>query len=162
MDRKRRIRWIKDLSALGLFILTTFAARASLADHYIVPSGSMKPTVQIGDRILVNKLAYGLRVPFTTHYLIEGSDPQSGDVVILKSPEDGTILLKRVVGVPGDPVTMNDGRSFNLADDEYFVMGDNRGNSHDARAFGPVRRGAIFGHAKGVFRRDGHFVWRKL
>ena len=163
MDRKRHHpKWTKELVALGLFILATFAARASLADHYIVPSGSMEPTVEINDRVLVNKLAYGLRIPFTTHYLLEGADPRRGDVVVLKSPENGTILLKRVVAIPGDPVSMHDGRRFVLAEDEYFVMGDNRGNSHDARSFGPVDRGAIFGHARAIFRRDGHFGWYSL
>ena len=85
-------------------------ARASFADHYRVPSGSMEPTVVVGDHICVNKLAYGLRVPDSAVYLVHGRDPQRGEVVVLTSPLDGEVLLKRVVAVPGDVVQVVDGR----------------------------------------------------
>jgi signal peptidase I len=84
-------------------------ARASLADHYLVPSGSMQPTVHTGDHVVVNKLAYGLRVPLTEVYLVEASGPARGDVVVLTSPEDGKVLLKRVVALPGDRIRVEDG-----------------------------------------------------
>ena len=86
-----------------------FTARASLADHYVVPSGSMQPTVQIGDHVVVNKLAYGLRVPLTELYVLDTTGPARGDVVVLSSPEDGKVLLKRVVALPGDRVRVEDG-----------------------------------------------------
>jgi signal peptidase I len=85
-------------------------ARASFADHYQVPSGSMEPTVAVGDQICVNKAAYGLRVPASQTYLLEGRDPARGDVVVLASPADGEVLLKRVVAVPGDVVEVSAGR----------------------------------------------------
>jgi signal peptidase I len=75
-----------------------------------VPTGSMNPTIVEGDRILVNKQAYGLRIPFTTVRLTHGADPQRGDIVIFPSPEDGITLVKRVVGLPGDTVEMRDER----------------------------------------------------
>lgn len=84
-------------------------ARASFADHYVVPSGSMEPTVHVGDRIFVNKLAYGLRVPLTDVYVVDANGPARGDVVVLTSPEDGRVLLKRVVALPGDRVRVEDG-----------------------------------------------------
>jgi signal peptidase I len=84
-------------------------ARASFADHYIVPSGSMEPTVQVEDRVLVDKLAYGLRIPLTDVYLARFAPPSRGDVVVLTSPESGTVLLKRVVAVGGDLVRVHDG-----------------------------------------------------
>jgi len=85
-------------------------ARASFADHYRVPSGSMEPTVQVGDQICVNKMAYGLRVPASQRYLVQGAGPARGDVVVLSSPSDGEVLLKRVVAVPGDVVEVSGGR----------------------------------------------------
>jgi signal peptidase I len=85
-------------------------ARASFADHYQVPSGSMQPTVAIGDQICVNKMAYGLRVPASQKYVLEGAGPARGDVVVLSSPSDGEVLLKRVIAVPGDVVEVTAGR----------------------------------------------------
>jgi signal peptidase I len=87
-----------------------FTARSSLADHYYVPSGSMLPTVHIDDRILVNKLAYGFRIPLFETYAVKFGGPSRGDVVVLASPEDDVTLLKRVVAVPGDRVSVVDGQ----------------------------------------------------
>jgi signal peptidase I len=85
-------------------------ARASLADHYRVPTGSMEPTVAVDDQVCVNKLAYGLRVPASEVYVVHGHGPARGDVVVLDSPVDGTVLLKRVVAVPGDVVAVVHGQ----------------------------------------------------
>ncbi len=68
----------------------------------------MKPTIIEGDRIFVNKLAYDLKVPFTTWHLAQWSNPQRGDIVVFYSPHDGTRLVKRVVGLPGDTVELRD------------------------------------------------------
>jgi signal peptidase I len=70
----------------------------------------MKPTILEGDRIFVNKVAYDLKVPFTTWRIREWADPRRGDVVVLLSPVNGTRLVKRVVGVPGDRVEMRSHR----------------------------------------------------
>jgi signal peptidase I len=64
----------------------------------------MEPTVHVADRILVNKLAYGVRVPLADVYALDINAPARGDVVVLTSPEDGIVLLKRVAAVPGDRV----------------------------------------------------------
>jgi signal peptidase I len=66
----------------------------------------MNPTILEGDRIFVNKLAYDLKVPFTTRHLAEWSDPQRGDIVVFYSPQDGKRLVKRVVGLPGDSIAL--------------------------------------------------------
>jgi signal peptidase I len=96
------------VSVLGASAII-LVARASFADPYQVPSGSMEPTVQVGDQICVNKMAYGLRVPASQSYVVEGAGPARGDVVVLSSPSDGQVLLKRVVAVPGDVVQVSDG-----------------------------------------------------
>ncbi len=86
--------------------------RSACADWNDVPSGSMKPTILEGDRIFVNKLAYDLKVPFTTIHLAEWGDPRRGEVVVLWSPHDGKRLVKRVVGIPGDTIETRGGRLF--------------------------------------------------
>jgi signal peptidase I len=68
----------------------------------------MKPTVVEGDRVLTEKIAYDLRIPFTDAVLWHRAEPKHGDIVVLYSPEDGMRLLKRVVGVPGDVIAMRD------------------------------------------------------
>jgi signal peptidase I len=104
--------------------LVVFSIRSSLADWNDVPSGSMKPTILEGDRVFVNKLAYDLKVPFTTWHLAEWSNPQRGDVVVFYSPYDEVRLVKRVVGVPGDTVELqNDQLVINGKPMEYGPLG---------------------------------------
>jgi signal peptidase I len=91
---------------LLIVLLIGVTLRSAVADWNDVPTGSMKPTILEGDRIFVNKLAYGLRLPLTAWWLTRWSEPQRGDVVIFFSPEDGARLVKRVVGLPGDVVVM--------------------------------------------------------
>jgi len=91
-------------------ILVVLAGRSSLADHYIVPSGSMEPTLIPGDRVLVDKMSFGIRLPFSEIVLIPGEPPKAGEVVIFDSPEDGVRLIKRVVAVAGDRVELRGGR----------------------------------------------------
>jgi signal peptidase I len=91
------------MAALALIV---FSIRSSLADWNDVPSGSMRPTILEGDRVFVNKLAYDLKVPFTTWHLAEWSDPKRGDIVVFFSPHDGKRLVKRVIGLPGDTIEL--------------------------------------------------------
>lgn len=93
---------------ITILLITSF--RSAVADWNDVPTGSMKPTILEGDRIFVNKLAYDLKVPFTTKRLTSWGEPQRGDMVVFFSPVDGTRLVKRVVGVPGDLISMRDHR----------------------------------------------------
>jgi signal peptidase I len=99
--------WVKPLLVVGLVL---GSLRSAIADWNDVPSGSMKPTILEGDRVFVNKIAYDLKVPFTTWRVSEWSAPERGDVVVLYSPHDGKRLIKRVVGIPGDRVAMKDHR----------------------------------------------------
>ena len=108
---RTRIRIIgKDLVSIGLTTLLVLAARSSLADHYAVPTGSMEYTMMPGDRVVVNKSAYGVRVPFTSWTFMNRNPVTRGDVVIFDSPEDGVRLVKRVVAVGGDTVAIWGGR----------------------------------------------------
>ncbi len=92
-----------------LFMLLLMVARTSFANHYVVPSGSMQPTLQPGDRVVVDMSAYGVRVPYTRMQLVPRGAPRRGDVVVFKSPDDGQRLIKRVVAVAGDEVDLDSG-----------------------------------------------------
>src|SRR5512137_1083310 len=103
---RARYWWRKEIRWWLVIGLVVFSIRSSLADWSDVPTGSMKPTILEGDRVFVNKLAYDLKVPFTTRHIAAWSDPQRGDVVVFFSPRDGTRLVKRVVGLPGDTIEL--------------------------------------------------------
>jgi signal peptidase I len=83
-------------------VLFLAVVRSVVGDWSTVPSGSMIPTLIDGDRVLVNKLAYDLKLPFTTFELLRWDNPRRGEVIILFSPADGLRLVKRVIGLPGD------------------------------------------------------------
>ncbi len=104
--------WREWLRPLLIIIAVLSTVRSTVADWNDVPSGSMKPTILEGDRIFVNKLAYDLKIPFTTRHVAQWDDPQRGDIVVFFSPEDGKRLVKRVVAVPGDRIALRDNRLY--------------------------------------------------
>jgi signal peptidase I len=91
-----------------LFLGLMFVFRSAVADWNLVPSSSMNPTLISGDRVIVNKLAYSLRVPFTLQHIARWANPAAGDVITFDSPKDDVNLIKRVVAVAGDVVSMRD------------------------------------------------------
>ncbi len=120
MSRTRELprsssRWMKRLADVALLAILVIG-RGSFADHYHVPSGSMEPTLQVNDRLAVDKSAYGLRVPLTQVWLTE-SEPERGDVVVFASPVNGDTLVKRLVGLPGDRIAF---------DGEHLVLNGKR------------------------------------
>ncbi|MFT5758476.1 MAG: signal peptidase I [Alteromonadaceae bacterium] len=105
-------RWLRKLwnenKSLVVFISLMLVFRSAVADWNDVPTGSMKPTIVEGDRILVNKMAYDLRLPFTHISLLKIADPQVGDIIIFDSEVAEKKLVKRVIGTPGDIISMVD------------------------------------------------------
>src|SRR4051794_25254954 len=99
--------WREQIRPLLVLLIALFSVRSAIADWNVVPTGSMKPTIIEGDRIFVNKLAYDLKIPFTTIHLAKWSDPKRGEIVVFDSPKDGTRLVKRVIAVPGDTVQLD-------------------------------------------------------
>jgi signal peptidase I len=100
------VTWGAEMFGVLALVLT---GRVALADWPEVPTGSMEPTVRVGDYLLVNKLAYGPRLPFTNTAIVMGH-PQRGDVVVFRYPLDVSVLyVKRTIGVPGDVVSFDHG-----------------------------------------------------
>ncbi len=148
-----------------VILLVSFAlvfgfVRPFVVEAFYIPSESMVPTLRVGDRVLVNKFIYRF------------TEPQRGDIVVFKSVEgDSEDLIKRVVGVPGDKISVRRGKLFVNGEPQkepyvnkkfpdrsffapktvpkgyVFVMGDNRANSRDSRFFGPVPEEKIEGEA---------------
>lgn len=97
----------REIRPFVLVFLIGVPFKSAIADWNWVPTGSMKPSILEGELVFVNKLAYDLKVPFTTLHLSTWGNPVRGDVVVFYSP-DGTRLVKRVVGLPGDTVQLKD------------------------------------------------------
>ncbi len=98
----------KSVSSLALFILLILSVRWLFLEPFVIPSGSMIPSLLIRDHIAVNKFAYGIRYPFMKKYLWRRASPQRGDVVVFLSTEDKKFMVKRVVGLPGDTLSMDE------------------------------------------------------
>ena len=105
MKKRMHLLW-KNNRSLIIFISLMLVFRSAFADWNTVPTGSMKPTILEGDRILVNRMAYDLRIPFTHISLHKIADPARGDIIIFDSEVTGDKMVKRVIGIPGDVVEM--------------------------------------------------------
>ena len=175
------------VEAIVVALLLAFVIRAFVVQAFKIPSGSMLDTLQIGDHLLVTKFAYDVRLPSTVFLdttdgkvLMKTGDPERGDVIVFKFPEDETKdFIKRVIGTPGDvlevrnkvvyingqpldepyarhtkadilPIRDNFG-PVTIPADQYFMMGDNREGSYDSRWWGPVKRQKIVGKALVIY-----------
>lgn len=185
-------------------LLLVFVIRNFAWEPYRIPSGSMRPSLLPGDYVLVNRHVYGLHISALDWSLTRGEEPQRGDVVIFKHPQSGTVLIKRIVGLPGDDIKMqgitpivngeklktiphysqkghpgyisypeilgqhqylvyckvkNSKESFacnrkrtnkewQVPENHYFVLGDNRDESADSRVWGTFPRELLLGRAE--------------
>lgn len=151
-------RW-HDNKSLVFFIALIIVFKSSLADWNSVPTGSMKPSIIEGDRILVNKIAYDLKLPLSHVALWTWSNPERGDIIVFDSNVENNRLVKRVIGMPGDVVAMQNNQLFingqltryskqrtdnqyqraieNLANHPHAMQIDN-GQPSDASSFSPV------------------------
>ncbi len=167
--------------ALAIALVLALIIRTFIVQAYKIPSGSMLQTLQIGDHLLVNKFLYGLKNPFNDSYIIEGQDPQIGDIIVFPYPNDPSVdYIKRIVGTPGDTIEVRNKQLFRnnvpvqeayiqhsqpnviqpgrdnfgpvtVPADKFFVMGDNRDDSLDSRFWGFVDRRAIHGKAWRIY-----------
>lgn len=100
--------WLKQNRGFLVFLMCFGFFRTAVADWNPIPSGSMRPTLLEGDVVLVNRLAYDFKLPLTDISVARLDEPQRGDVVTFSSPKNGTRLIKRIVGLPGDVIEMRD------------------------------------------------------
>ena len=172
--------------AMGIAFLCALFIRTFIIQAFVIPSESMVSTLLIGDHLMASKFAYGVKIPFTHTYLYRGADPRRGDIIIFEYPEDpDTDFIKRVVGVPGDIIEVRDKQLYRNGDpvkeayirhsdtrimpvrdnfgpikvpeNQYFVMGDNRDNSHDSRFWGCIKRETIKAKAWRIY-----WSWSKI
>ncbi len=103
-------KWIKEGIHIALIVLGVFAFKSIFIANYTVPTGSMAHNIEPGDRLIVNKMAYDLRVPFTNIQIKHFGDPQRADIVVFDYPLDPSInYVKRLIGLPGDKIEVTDG-----------------------------------------------------
>ena len=103
--------WVEWGASFFPVILIVFVLRSFLFEPFKIPSGSMIPTLLVGDFILVNKFTYGIRLPVINQKIIDINLPQRGDVVVFRFPEDPSLdYIKRVVGLPGDTIAYQNKR----------------------------------------------------
>jgi signal peptidase I len=123
-DRHEALRmpfWVDLARSLFPIFLVVLLLRSFLVEPFRIPSGSMMPTLLVGDFILVNKFTYGLRLPVTNTKIIDLHSPQRGDVVVFRYPENPSIpYIKRVVGLPGDHLSYNDANKTLYVNGEPF------------------------------------------
>jgi signal peptidase I len=100
--------WLRQNRGFLIFLLCFGFFRSAVADWNPIPSGSMRPTLLEGDVVLVDRLAYDLKVPLTDIVVLPLGNPRRGDVVTFTSPTDGVRLIKRLIGLPGDVVELRD------------------------------------------------------
>ena len=124
--------WVKPLVII-IFVVSTF--RSAVADWNDVPTQSMEPNILVGDRILVNKLAYDLKIPFTKQRIARWSSPQRGAIIVFFHPDNGERMVKRVIGTPGDSIELRNNKLYingsvasyqptNLPNDEIVDLSD--------------------------------------
>ena len=97
--------WVEYAKSFFPVILAVFLLRSFLVEPFKIPSGSMIPTLQVGDFILVNKFTYGIRLPIISQKIVQINNPERGDVMVFHYPENPSIdYIKRIVGLPGDVI----------------------------------------------------------
>ena len=191
----KKSAWRENIEAILIAIVIALFIRTFIVQAFKIPSGSMLETLQIGDHILVNKFIYGVKIPFTDgKNLISVKDPDPGDIVVFKYPEDPSKdFIKRVIAVAGDTVEIidkqlyvNDKKIVNepyaryskhwtpldnlpritVPENKIFVMGDNRDNSHDSRAWGYVDLSQVRGEAFMIYwswdKENFGVRWRRI
>lgn len=105
--------WTEGWGSFAIAILIALTIRWGLMEAYVIPSASMLPSLLIHDHIFVNKLVYGIRIPFSEQWLLKFGLPKRGEVIVFKYPLDkNTFFIKRVVGVPGDKIMVENNKLY--------------------------------------------------
>ena len=152
-DSPKRSRFRENVEAILIAVIIALFIRTFVVQAFKIPSGSMKPTLQVGDHILVNKFIYGVKIPYLSSVLLPVKVPQRGDIVVFKFPVDPRKdFIKRVIAVPGDVVEIRDKTIFingRQVNHDFGVFTDSRtiaGNLKPRDNLGPITvpLGALF------------------
>lgn len=176
MRKQQPSLWIEALQTVGLSLVIALGMRQFVAEARVVPTGSMEPTVQINDRLVIEKISYRFHAP------------ERGDIIVFQAPEKALVMsgsvnkdayLKRVIGLPGETVEVADGKVLIngkalaedyikappnyvwgpnvVPEDQYLVLGDNRNGSLDGHVWGFLPKETIIGKAAGRFWPPSRF-----
>ncbi|MCB0393225.1 MAG: signal peptidase I [Bdellovibrionales bacterium] len=105
--------FFEGIGSMGLAVLVALSIRWLLIEAYVIPSGSMLPSLLIHDHIFVNKIVYGVRIPFGKTWILNFTEPERNDVIVFRFPRDeSTYFIKRVIGIPGDKVFYENGQLY--------------------------------------------------
>ena len=144
-DSPKRSRFRENVEAILIAVIIALFIRTFVVQAFKIPSGSMKPTLQVGDHILVNKFIYGVKIPYLSSVVLPVKDPQRGDIVVFKFPVDPRKdFIKRVIAVPGDVVEIRDKTIFingRQVNHDFGVFTDSRtiaGNLKPRDNLGPI------------------------
>lgn len=142
--------WVEYAKSFFPVILAVFFIRSFLAEPFKIPSGSMIPTLQVGDFILVNKFAYGIRLPIINQKIIQNNNPQRGDVMVFHYPENPSVdYIKRVVAVAGDTIEYRDKKLYiNELEQKQSSLGDYNYVETGLNFVHTERRQEVFGERK--------------
>ena len=148
-----------------VFVFFVFVTRWSFIDHYRVPTGSMIPTIQIGDHVFVNKMAYSVKLPFTDIHMFETGTPKKGDIVVFQYPVDPSInYVKRLVAVPGDKVEIHNGflkindRLTLKYEDQYLDLFGKLSSQEDSYTFTEVLSNKDFKVQRAPLKAQDHQI----
>jgi signal peptidase I len=141
----KRGHWRENIEAILVAVLIALFIRTFVVQAFKIPSGSMKPTLQIGDHILVNKFLYGIKIPYWRKTIIPIETPQRGDIIVFKYPIDpNKDFIKRVIGIGGDVIECRDKKLYvndKLLNHDHGVFTDPHvipGNIRPRDNFGPI------------------------
>ena len=135
-----------------LAVVFALVMRSCVLEPVRTSDDSMAPQVIQGDVVLVSKVRYGIRVPGSGAMLLEWSAPKKGDLVVAVSVSDPPVnLLRRILGLPGEKITLEDGKVVEVPKGQYFLGAEQKENVMDSRQFGPVSRRAIIGKASYIW-----------
>ncbi|MEW5914662.1 MAG: signal peptidase I [Thermodesulfobacteriota bacterium] len=168
-EKKKKSLVREYLEALIWAVVLALIIRTWGVQAFKIPSGSMEPTLLVGDHLLVSKSSYGIKLPFTDQVIVPIGDPKRGDIIVFRFPEDRDLdFIKRIIGLPGETVQVKGKSIFingqklderwgeysggqthvdfgpiKVPAGQYFVMGDNRDNSRDSRLWFNGRGGFV-------------------
>ena len=190
-EKRKKSVFQEYAEAFAIAILLALFIRTFIVQAFKIPSGSMIPTLEIGDHILVNKIQYGIKIPMINHWLVRFFDAKREDIIVFREPRSqDKDYIKRVIGLPGETIEIRnrklliDGEPFEdshghyiegafhhlsnhfgpvtVPEDHLFVLGDNRDRSSDSRSWGFVPYSLVKGKAFIIYYSKYDPTWYKI